>query len=193
MATSISINKLNDAELICAFKAGNDAAFTALMVRYQDFVTRTLMAKTHDYQVAEDLTQMTFISIYESIKNGSYKESNQFKGWLSLIANNKFRDYYRKEVTRAETSLCEAATGDDDEGGFDFEDLNESELKEEQLQKLEACINLLPEKQREIIKLRLQEKSYLEIVAELGVNQNSALSRNFNAMKNLKKLFLQCA
>ncbi len=71
---------------------------------------------------------------------------------------------------------------------------NEEAIKEEMLQRMMNLIEQLPPKQREIIKIRLIDKSFEEIAAEFGINKNTLLSRSHNAILNLKKLFFaECA
>ncbi|MGH7409938.1 MAG: sigma factor, partial [Candidatus Methylomirabilis sp.] len=56
-----------DAELVERLKRGDEAAFTALLQRYQGKVYRLAMNMTRNPQDAEEVTQDVFLAVYRKI------------------------------------------------------------------------------------------------------------------------------
>ena len=78
--------------------------FTRLVEQYERFVYTICLQFVHDAQLAEDLTQDTFLSAYthrDDCPAGSYKP------WLARIAANKAKDHlksaYHRRVQASDT------------------------------------------------------------------------------------------
>lgn len=63
--------------------------------RYSDSVFSYIFVMVRDYQLAEDLTQETFIKAYK--KHHSFEKRAEPKTWLFRIARNITIDYIRKQ------------------------------------------------------------------------------------------------
>ena len=59
--------KNNDAELIQRVLAGDDTAFSALVKKHQKSVHALAWRKTGDFHVAEEITQDTFLKVYQNL------------------------------------------------------------------------------------------------------------------------------
>ncbi|MCR4750477.1 MAG: RNA polymerase sigma factor [Lachnospiraceae bacterium] len=68
-----------------------------LMSLYKNLVFSLCLKMTGDYFAAEDITQETFISAYQHLKN---LEDQSEKAWLCRIASNKCIDYLRSAKRR---------------------------------------------------------------------------------------------
>ena len=68
-----------------------------LMNQYKNLVFSVCLKMTGDYFAAEDITQETFISAYQHLKDF---DGNSKKSWLCRIASNKCIDYMRAAKRR---------------------------------------------------------------------------------------------
>ena len=73
----------------------SEAAFIQLYEHYGQRVFRFLMARTGNIQLAEDLTQETFITVLSKLHTYS-NTGAKFSSWLLQIALNHARMYFRK-------------------------------------------------------------------------------------------------
>jgi len=136
---------------------------------------------------AEDILQDVF---YSAIQGTSITEPvENILGWIYTVARNKIIDWYRKkrlphiaiDNISPETSLEHL--------------LSDSELHPEKmfygkliLEEIEACIEELPEKQKEVIILQMIEgKTFKEISEITGESINTLLSRKRVAVACLQE------
>ncbi len=78
--------KPSDSELVERVKAGDEAAFEALLERYQDRVYRLARGLTRDPRDAEEVVQEVFLTIYRKIH--SFEGRAAFSTWLYRITMN---------------------------------------------------------------------------------------------------------
>ncbi len=73
-------------------------------MQYEKLIMSICYQFVKDMQIAEDLTQETFLSAYKHIQEC---KKDQYKPWLARIAANKAKDYlksaYNKKVTQYDT------------------------------------------------------------------------------------------
>jgi RNA polymerase sigma-70 factor (ECF subfamily) len=75
---------VTDDELVERARAGDRAAFDAIVERYQHAVFRATLAITTDPAAAEDAAQDTFVRAYRAI--GDFRGESSLKTWLLAIA-----------------------------------------------------------------------------------------------------------
>ena len=75
----------NNLQLIQQILDGKEEAFSTLIKKYQKRVHALAWRKLGDYHLAEDITQDTFIQVYQNLS--TLKNHNQFDGWLYVIVN----------------------------------------------------------------------------------------------------------
>ena len=68
---------------------------STLWLEYQDKLRYYLLNKTHDAELAKDLTQEVLLKIYNSCCSGN--EIANVKSWLYQIAHNTFIDHVKKD------------------------------------------------------------------------------------------------
>jgi RNA polymerase sigma-70 factor (ECF subfamily) len=95
---------MNEETLIGQAQQGDLPAFNRLVVQYQEFVYNVAYRIMGDPASAEDVTQETFISAYQSLK--SFR-GGSFKAWLARIATNRCYDELRRHKRRPQSSLDE--------------------------------------------------------------------------------------
>ena len=89
----------DDVQLIHDILSGDHAAFSVLVGKHQKSVHALLWRKVGDFHDAEEITQDTFLQVYEKLP--TLKNPHQFAGWLYVIANRYCIDWMRKrKITR---------------------------------------------------------------------------------------------
>jgi RNA polymerase sigma-70 factor, ECF subfamily len=82
-------------QLIASARAGSEQAFTELYDLYFEKIYRFIFFRVGHKEVAEDLTEDTFIKVFRSLP--SLNQESSFESWLYQIARNKVIDYYRSK------------------------------------------------------------------------------------------------
>ena len=93
----------------------SEEAFIELYNQYVGRVLRFLLVKTGQREVAEDITQETFVTVLQKL-NTYIVRGAPFSVWLFQIALNNVRMYYRKNHASATSRLF----NDDGEILFDI-------------------------------------------------------------------------
>ena len=84
----------DDILLIRLAKRGNPDAFARIVANYKDFVYRTAYGVLHHKTDAEDVTQETFIKVYQSLR--SLRDEHNFPAWLARITVRNALDWRQR-------------------------------------------------------------------------------------------------
>jgi RNA polymerase sigma factor (sigma-70 family) len=90
-----------DDDLALAARAGDRAAFEALVARYRGRVTRFARALLRRPEDAEDLAQESFVRAFLCL--AAYEPRGQFRSWLFGVMVNVCREHQRHERRRPES------------------------------------------------------------------------------------------
>lgn len=183
---SATMKKMADEQLVELFSNGNDAAFAELDRRYREPMLRAAIRKVNDADLAEDVLQDSWIKVCQTIKDHKYENRGKFGAFMSTVVNNKALDEIDKR-TRKTKYVSDCEINDDLAGDNGADELEEKLEREEKLDKILNAVNNLPENQRRVVELRLQEVKFKEIAEIVGCPQNTALSRYRDARKNIEK------
>jgi len=93
------VDKNGDEILVGRAKAGSESAFAELVRNYREKAVHIAWGITGDEQVAEDISQESFIKIYRSLKN--FREESKFSTWFYRIVVNLAVDYQRRKKLRS--------------------------------------------------------------------------------------------
>jgi RNA polymerase sigma-70 factor (ECF subfamily) len=88
----LAAGEADDLLLVRAAREGNRAAFGQLYLRYARLVHGILLSRVPPSEV-EDLLQEVFAAALRKLS--SLRDGNAFGAWLSSIARNRARDFYR--------------------------------------------------------------------------------------------------
>ena len=175
-----------DVQLIRKILSGDDAAFNALVQKYQKSVHALVHRKISDFHYAEEITQDTFLQVYKKL--ATLKNPNQFAGWLYTIANRLCIAWVRKQKP-AMQPLENASVKAIDNLTYDryVSEQCASEATEHRYEIAEKLLKKLPERERTVMMLHyLNEMPTKEIGECLGVSVNTVVSRLHRARKRLK-------
>ena len=161
----------SDQELV-ARAIENKEAFAAIVRRYEAPLLRYIVRLgCKDLSAAEDLLREIFIKAFVHLND--YDTSLQFSSWIYRIAHNEIVSYFRKEKSRPSVLV----QGD---SNFLFENMTDdaglTELEGQRLTAVEiqAAVDRLETKYREVIVLKFfEEKSYEEISDILQIPQGT--------------------
>ena len=137
-----------------------------------------LYSRCQNVQLAEDLTQETFLRAYQSIER--YDGSCKFSVWLCQIAKHLYYQYLQKNGREIPAELEEQKTAADN-------------TEKQVMAKLELMdvlkeMQKLPDKMREVIYLRIiGELSFKEIGEILGQTENWARVNFYRGKEQLLK------
>jgi len=96
-----------DAQLASLASAGDDAAFTTLVTRFQPAVFRWALIFARDPDEAEDITQEVFVRTHRQI--GDYRSDGPLEAWLYRITRRAATQMRRKRGRRGRLALTPAA------------------------------------------------------------------------------------
>ncbi len=179
--------KNEDVALIRQILADDETAFTELVKKYQKPVHALAWRKVGDFHIAEDITQDTFLKVYQRLH--TLKDPNQFSGWLYVITTNLCNTWLRKK--RVQTQPLEDAettmTPKDVYSQHVAKD-RAATAAEAQREVVKTLLAKLKESERTVMTLHyLGEMTVEEISRFLGVSGSTIKSRLRRARQRLQK------
>ena len=172
-----------DAELVLKFQGGEESAFETLVRKYMKDAYSFCLRLTHDAQEAEELSQMGFVNAYRALRG--FRGESSFKSWLYRIFINQYRDRLRR-TKRADARL--AVVRQEAERKQSVLQMDTTTETTELEDVVKGKIELLPDRQREVLTLHLyQGLDYREIAATLGCTYDDVKMNLSLARKRLKE------
>ena len=177
----------NDVQLIRRILSGDDAAFTALVGKYQKSVHALVWRKIGDFHIAEEITQDTFLQAYKKLS--TLRNPNQFAGWLYVIANNLCkRSIQKKKLPMQSLEGTPMAEIENTSYKRYVSEQRETETTEHHHEIVKKLLQRLPESERTVVTLHyLGEMTIKEISKFLGVSANTINSRLRRARVRLQE------
>ncbi|MCE2399469.1 RNA polymerase sigma factor [Candidatus Poribacteria bacterium] len=179
--------KNEDVALIQRILTGDEDAFACLIGKYQKQVHAHAWRKTGDFHIAEDVTQETFLQVYQKLE--TLEDPTQFSRWLHAIVNNLCNAWFRKNRIKTE-SLEETDISEIEIEAYSrYVAAEHAQINADaQRDLVKKLLAKLKESDREVITLHyFEEMTSSEIGTYLGVSENTAKSRIRRARQRLKK------
>jgi len=180
----------SDVQLMLDVKAGDDASFDFLLVKYRSPLVNFLYRMVRDTATAEDLAQEVFLRVYRARKQ--YTPSAKFTTWLFRIATNvalnSVRDnrYQKMQVSLDAPVSSEEASAPRELPAREMR-IDEHLLERDRVAFIQQAIASLPEKQRAAVLLhKYEEMDYAEIAKILDCTEAALKSLLFRAYENLR-------
>jgi RNA polymerase sigma-70 factor, ECF subfamily len=189
-----------DAALVERLRAGDEDAFAELIDRYGASMLRVARIYVRDLAVAEEVVQETLLAVYRGIER--FEGRSSFRTWLFRILSNRAKTRGERERRSVPFSAVSGAAGStDEEVGLDPDRFlpadhprqpngwavpprnwpHERAEERETIAVITEAIGMLPESQREVIRLRDVEGWSADEVARAldlsDVNQRVLLHR----------------
>jgi RNA polymerase sigma factor (sigma-70 family) len=162
-------------------------AFADFYEEISPAVLRFFAMRTRDPHAALDLNAETFVKAFE--RRGDFRgvSDEQAAAWLWTIARNELARYWRSksvELAAVQRVGMERPALTEDEL-LEFERLIATE---ELRDHIEHALQVLPDEQREVIRLRfIDDLSYEEMAHTLGVSNDVVRTRTSRALGALRR------
>ena len=168
-----------DEELMEHFCRGDRPAFDALFERYGSPVHGFLVRMVHEPALAEDLLQMTWLSVVRS--RDRFERGMAFRPWLMTIAGNAARDALRKG--RYARALAR------DHGAAQPESFTPVHSDPGMRKRIDAALEAVPAQYREVVILhKVEGWSFEEISTALEITSTAARIRAHRGYQLLREL-----
>ena len=172
----------DDETLMLAYAGGDAAAFEQLYRRHRDRLYRFLLRQLRNPGLADECFQDVWQRVIGA--RAGWQPDAAFSTWLFRIAHNRLNDHWRAQRHRP------AAPSDAEERTARVPDPEtpERRLSEfEQRRRLQLALDELPDDQREVVQLRLEQELTLEEIGRItGVGRETVKSRLRYAMDKLR-------
>lgn len=170
--------------LIDRLKRRDPDALDELYKRYGKLVFSLIVRVVRDSGVAEDLTQETFLRVWNRVQAFD-GERGKLGPWLLAIARNRSIDYLRSVDGRMSQSSLELSASE--QPGL-FVSMDEEVLNSDRGRKLKAAFENLSQNQRQVIELAYFEGlSQSEMAAKLNQPLGTVKTWTRAALKVLRE------
>lgn len=159
----------------------NTEQYEALFQRMRDKLFRYALRFVKDGDTAEDVVQDVMYKLWQKREEADGIEN--LEAWLMVLTRNRSLDLLRK-VKENHVPVDEAYTVKDNAP------IPDRQMEEQDLMtQLTACLQQLPEKQRNVFHLReIEQMSYDEIAQMTGYNLDDVKVSLFRARKHLQRM-----
>lgn len=170
-------------QLIDGVKRGNKEDFSLLIEKYQLYSLKVAYRFLKDRALAEDVVQESFIKVYR--KMSLFEGRSSFKSWLTQVILNTCKNRIRKhsrETLGLETPKASHRKGPE-----------ESVIHLDIGEMLRSEIEMLPDKQKQALVLRVYEDLSFKEIAEIMNSPYDTAKANYrHALMKLRERFESC-
>lgn len=168
----------SDASLVRRYQRGDAAAFSRFVLRHQDRVFRFARALLWRREDADDVTQEVFLRSLSGLQRFLFL--SEPSTWLLKVTRNVCREHNRRlrqhEDLHRMTVDEDAALATDDVGAEDY-------------RRLRLAVRSLPERQREVVVLRMfEDLSVRDTAIAMGCREGTVKAHLNKAVGNLRAL-----
>ncbi len=154
---------------------GDKDAFKEIFDRLSDRFFAYTFSRTSNRDDALDISQETFIELWNSLKRFKYRSDQSFYGFLFTIIKRKLYQYYRKK--QKIISLDK----------LDEKQLAQPIIKQNDYGYMLKHVDKLTSKNQDIIRLRSwSQMTFNEIAAVLNITETAVKVRHHRALQKLK-------
>lgn len=160
------------------------AAYEELFRRFYRYMVVYANRFVSRKEIAEDLVQELFVNIWESDKQ--FNSYHGFRTFLYNALRNSCINYLKHEDTELRY-IQKMIEEKKEEEAEEISGENYHLVREEMYRLLHEAIELLPDKCREVFKLRLEGKKNEEIAALLHISVETVKTQNKKALRFLRE------
>ena len=168
--------------LIIKAQNGDEGAFKFLMTKYYPRVYASLFAYTKSREDSEDLTQLTFIKVWQKIN--SFRGDSAFFTWIYRIAINLAKNHFASSASKKDKVNISSDDLEIDIPSYENPEI--SLMHKQSLQNIQSYVKTLPESLKTAFTLReVDGKSYEEISIITDTPIGTVRSRIFRARESI--------
>lgn len=178
-------DQLAESVLISRAKEGDPQAFGQLYLRYREQVYRRCLFYVKSEELAEDLTQETFLKAWEAIP--SYRPQKPIIMWLNTIAKNTTINVYRRnggDNGRRNLNNLDLDSFPDSQCSEPIEVLEQKEF----YRVFRQALNQLPKTQQQVVIYRLNGMEYKEIARIVNKTVNAVRVTTHRGLTQLRSV-----
>jgi RNA polymerase sigma-70 factor (ECF subfamily) len=176
----------SDAELLGRVARGDTSAHRAIFDRYYARVTSFVRRRVGDDGLCEEIVADVFFEVWRGA--AAFRGDSEVHSWIFGIAHFKALSARR---SRAQLKRARVVATDSEALARMQDPADPAELLEsrEQVRRLARALDLLPEGQRDVLRLAfLEGRSYQEIAGLLGISEGNVKTRVNRARSRLRAL-----
>ena len=178
MAVAIWICNLFAAALPDSGKKERMKLFRTVLSDFDSLISRICFGYARTKEEFEDLRQDVMVNIWQGMER--FRGESELKTWVYRVALNTCVSTLRRRTREAVTVPI-----------TEFADLiDESDDRLTLLVSLQKAIGSLPQLDKAVVLLWLEEMSYDDIAAVMGMTRNAVATRLHRAKDKLKKLMI---
>jgi RNA polymerase sigma-70 factor, ECF subfamily len=177
--------------LVASLRDGEESAYEALIVQYQQPVYNLVCRLMNDQSDAADVVQEFFLKVFRSIR--SFRGNSSLKTWIYRITVNEAHNHRRwfSRHQRQEVSLgredgvqsYDEVFADPGRSPFDYTADGETRALVEQ-----ALVELNPKFRAAVVLRDIEDLSYEEIAEVLDISLGTVKSRILRGREALRKI-----
>lgn len=168
-------------EVIVSLRAGDHLAYEKFYYHYASSIRRFLLALTRSEELAEDITQETFISVWE--KREQLDPSKNIRTYLYTIARNATITYFNREKVKDKYFRTILSEPEGEAGGEELLIAKETDLL------IRIAVSRMPSLRRKVFELsRFEGWSNERIAEELNISKNNVYDHIYQATKDIKEI-----
>ena len=150
-----------------------------LYQKYKNDVYAYLVSLTHDKTLSEDLTSETFLGAIKTL--GRYQGDADIKTWLFSVARFKWYEHIRKNKLKlTEDDLFELYA-------ISKINIEQSYMNSELVGRIYRLLDVEPERNRNIVLMRVEGYSFYEIALKHKISESSARVIDFRIRSKLRE------
>lgn len=167
-------------------RAGEQRALDELVSRHHAVAWRVaLRVAGGDEDLAADAAQDAFVKAFRGLDG--FRGEGSFRSWLLSIVANEARSLLRKRGRRRETALDDAGSVQSD-----APDAARRAVLRDEVARVRACMDRLPEKQRLSVSLRLEDGlSFREVGEATGSSEGAARVNYHHGIRKLREMLVE--
>lgn len=167
---------MKDKDIIYEIQHGNKELLEVLIQKYYDDIYRFCYYRTGDASISYDLVQNVFLKLIKYI--GTYKDKGKFKSYLITIAINVCNSYFKENGKSFEEF---------DNDSMYCENTDKALDKFEKKDSVQKALDILPEKQKEVIILKYYEDFKIKEIA--GILDEKVPTIKSRLKQGLEKMY----
>ena len=168
-----------DKHLVKRFQEGERSAFDQLVRRHQKPLYYLALRYVKNEADAKDILQKSCLRAYKAL--GRFRGESSVRTWLFRIVINLSLNHIRDNSRKRKCEIEEDTIWEKPVGASRV-------INQERAKEIRQAIEKLPQKQRNVLELRIyNEMSFKEVAQTLGCTENAAKVNFHHAVKRLRK------